>query len=304
MPEDQGVNGDAWNDEAAILLKRLSWEQIGDSNVDLTDEEGKNRGIDRLYQFDDIRRGNALTGVFVEAKRYETKNLQQTALETFIKTIDNKLNKIRNSKDFHETYPLFGDASLRTALIVIWFHDTQAYPAFRPKFSDYLSKVKLSAHSRNDGSNKIYVLHNDDFLRLASMVALIEEYEKEHGKPVNFYYPVSDKFNKPADRSKVLSIDYMFSKFVLAESVMEDGTEHKIVFYFGTLSVNSFRRLKSALQTVGYLDKIKPLTIYTYQRDSNFRKVKPIVEKEFNEVKFNIEEMDSYSDLPKFMKKK
>ena len=302
MPEDQAVNGDQWNDEAAVLLNKFEWNQIGDSNMDIVDEDGTKRGIDRLFQFNDVRKGNSLTGVFLEAKRYDTNNLQKSALELWIKLLDKKLNKVRNSEDFHDTYPLFGDASLRTGLIVIWFHDIDAYPAFKNKFYEYLENVKISAHGRGDGSNKIYVLHNEEILRLASLAHLIDSFEKENKRALNFYYPSSDRYNKPADRSKVLSLDYMFSKFILAESTTESGIEHKIVFYFGSLTVNAFRRLKSALQSFGYLDKIKPLTIYTYQRNSEFRKVKTIVENEFSEIQFKLEEMEIFSDLPKFLR--
>lgn len=302
MPEDQGVNGNFWNDEAAVLLTKLNWKQIGDSNMDIVDEDYIKRGIDRLFQFNDVRKGNALTGVFLEAKRYATTSFQKASLELWIKTLDKKLNKVRNSEGFHETYPLFGNASLRTGLIVIWFHDLEAYPAFKSNLYDYLTSVKLSGYGRNDGSNKIYILHNEDILRIASIINTIETFETVSKREVNFFYPSSDRYNKPADRSKVLSLDYMFSKFILAESLTQEGIEHKIVFYFGALSVNSFRRLKNALQSFGYIDKKKPLTIYSYQRNDSFRKVKQLVEQEFEEIIFKLEEMEIFYDLPKFLR--
>lgn len=145
-------------------------------------------------------------------------------------------------------------------------------------------------------------MHNEDILRIASIINTIETFETVSKREVNFFYPSSDRYNKPADRSKVLSLDYMFSKFILAESLTQEGIEHKIVFYFGALSVNSFRRLKNALQSFGYIDKKKPLTIYSYQRNDSFRKVKQLVEQEFEEIIFKLEEMEIFYDLPKFLR--
>lgn len=302
MPEDEGVNGDLWNDEAAVLLSKLNWKQIGDANVDVVNEDGKRQGIDRLFQFDDVRRTSSLQGVFVEAKRYATTSLAKDDLELWIKILDKKLNKTRNSEQFHETYPTFGSATLRTGLIVIWFHDLDAYPAFRAKFNNMLAGIKISGHTRNDGSNKIFVLNNDDILRIASVIQSCDNFEPINKHRIKFYYPSSDRFNNPADRSDVLSLDYIYSKFILGESLTTEGIEHKIVFYFGSLNVNAFRRLKNALQSFGYIDKQKPLTIYTYQRDQDFRKVKSIVTQEFEGIVFNMVQMDIFQDLPGFLK--
>lgn len=302
MAEDEGYNGDQWNNEAATLLRKFKWQQIGDANVDVFNEDGKRQGIDSIFSFIDVRKGSALHGVFVEAKRYATTSFSKGELETWIKTLDRKLNKNRNSKYLQETYPDLNEASLRTGVIMTWFHDTESFPAFRSKFNDSLAGIKISGHTRQDGSNKIYVLNNDDILRLVSLITACELFESKNPHKLRFYYPSSERYNKPADRSEVLSLDYMFSKFILAESMNEVGIEHKIVFYFGSLTVNAFRRLKNALQSFGYIDRQKPLTIYTYQRDQNFRKIKPTVMKDFEEIEFNLIPMEHYSDLPGFLK--
>ncbi|MGY3214509.1 hypothetical protein [Mucilaginibacter sp. HD30] len=302
MPEDEGVNGDQWNDEAAVLLTKLNWKQVGDANIDVVNEDGKRQGIDRMFQFEDVRRASNVQGVFVEAKRYATTSFKKDNLELWIKTLDRKLNKTRNSEKFHETYPSFASASLRTGVIVMWFHDLEHYPTFRKSFYDTLSNIKISGHTRGEGSNKIYVLNNDDILRIASLVHSCESFEPSNKHRIKFYYPSSDRFNNPADRSDVLSLDYIYSKFILAESRTSDGTEHKIVFYFGSLSINAFRRLKNALQSFGYIDKAKPLTIYTYERDTDFRKIKSTVIQEFEGITFKLVEMEIFNDLPAFLR--
>jgi hypothetical protein len=47
------------------------------------------------------------------------------------------------------------------------------------------------------------------------------------------------------------------------------------------------------------------LRLYIYQRDDDFRKIEPDVNKLFNElenVEFELKNMDVYSDLPSWMK--
>ena len=304
MPEDQGVNGDLWNDEAAKLLKALGWEQIGDANVDVVTEEGKKRGIDRIFTFPDYRRNNRmLQTVFVEAKCYNSNNLQLKALQDWVTTLNKKLTKTRNSNKFLESYPMLTDTVIRCGLIVVWFSNAEEFSSYKSQFTEYLKSIRVPGPSRvsQKEANFLYILSNGDILRLASLISVRKEFNRDNDTVLKFYYPPSENFKSAVDRGEVLTLDYMFSKFILAEAVIKD-IEHKIVFYFGELSYNAFKRLYSFLLANSFVDKSKPLTIYKYHIDSEFRKIRPEVDKLFKDVTFSIKDMDHLSQLPAFIK--
>jgi hypothetical protein len=303
MAEDQGVDGDRWNDQATILLRALGWESLGDSNMDISNEDDKNHGVDRLFKFVDSKTGSIHEGVIVEAKTYRTINLSSKMLENWIKTLDRKLSNIKNAAGFYDQFPMMDGNFLRTGLIVIWFHDLKEYSDFRTKFWKYASEVQLPRRN-NSQPNKIYVLDNDAVLRLASLCVSIVSInrQEEVDRNVQFFYPSVDV--NVAKRSSVLNLNYMFSKFILGDFINKNGIENRLVFYFGSLTIKSFQRLQRALSMYGYLDHDKPLTIYTYQRSANFRKIEPDIINLFTDLMVQIEEMENFVDLPIFMRKK
>lgn len=304
MPEDQGVNGDRWNNEASVLLTRLGWTKVGDSNIDVINEDGNKHGLDGMFVFADAKRNNTIKqGVLVEAKRYKTTSFKADSFYTWITTVDKKLTKLKNSNDFQNTFPHIGKTIIRNGLLVVWFSDLERYSSFKLEIEDILVKIKLSSKSNINTPNHIYLLHNEQILRLCSLIATMENINSKNKNILKFYYPSSDYFNTAAARSEILTLDYMFSKFILAESVIRK-VENKFVFYFGDLSIHSFERLKSFLLTAGFADKGKPLTIYKYFRNDEFRKIEPDVKRIFTEVgvKLKIEDMELFADLPTFLK--
>ncbi|WP_454802858.1 hypothetical protein [Mucilaginibacter phyllosphaerae] len=298
MAEDQGVNGDFWNDQATALLTKFNWEKLGDSNIDLANEEKGKSGVDGIFTYVDSLKRSITEAVIVESKRYKTDSFSSSSLQSWITILDKKLTNLKNSEDLQEKFPVLTDIPLRTGVIVIWFHNFKEYFSFKSTFESYQTGIKISR--KNQGSNKIYVLENDAILRLASLQLSIKELNDESGDKFQFYYPSVDLH--PAKRSKTLNINYMFSKFILGDFTDKDSIENKVVFYFGGLSIESFQRLKHALVTFSYLDDDKPLIIYTYHRDDEeFRKVKPEVIKLFKEH-LELREMEILGDLPKFMR--
>lgn len=298
MAEDQGVNGDLWNDQASKLLAALKWEPIGDSNMDLPNIEGGVHGVDRLYKYLESLKTNTFEGVLVEAKRYSTTSFSSGTIDTWVKTLDTKLSNLKNSPELHEKFPDMADIPLRTGLIVIWFHNVHEYVEYKTKFKNYASTIKLSR--KNVASNKIYILENDLILKLASLCISVKSLNESINNRLQFYYPSVDSY--PAKRSEILNPNYMISKFILADFIDNDNIENKVVFYFGRLDLGGFLRLKSALSNNSYIDNDKPLIIYTYQRDDEgFRKIRPEVEKLFKKT-IQLKEMELFSDLPTFMR--
>lgn len=298
MAEDQGINGDMWNEQATALLTQFNWEKLGDSNIDLPNEEKGKSGVDGLFTYVDSLKNAVTEGVIVEAKRYKTDSFSASSLQSWITILDKKLTSLKNSEELQEKFPILADIPLRTGIIVIWFHNVREYHNFKSTFQTYEANVKLGR--KNQAPNKIYVLENDSILRLASLHLSIKALDTETGCRFQFYYPSVDLHS--AKRSKILNINYMVSKFILGDFTDKKGTENKVVFYFGGLSIESFQRLKHALIYHSYIDIDKPLIIFTYHRDDEeFRKVKPEVMKLFKEH-VELREMEILGDLPTFMR--
>ena len=302
MPEDQGVNGDIWNDEAARLLTALGWNQIGDSNMDIRNSEEKPVGVDRIFTFEDVRRNNRIPqSVFVEAKRYHSDNFSKGEFHKWIVALSNKITKCRDSAGLYHKFPMLRETVMRNGLIVIWFSNIAEYEQYRPVFQKLKAEIKLPRVGKQ-ASNSIYVIDNFDVLRLASLHRSTKDFNTDNNTSLKFYYPPSDDIKGNVDRKDELTLDYMLSKIILMEGVVEN-IENRVVFYFGNLSIHDFSRLRSFLQTVSFLDKDKPLHIYTYERDQDFRKIRPSIVKEFAQVKCEFHEMEKFLDLPPFMKK-
>lgn len=300
MPEDQGVNGDIWNDEADRLFKTLGWTSVGDSNIDIENVDDKKNGIDRMYKYQDFTKGN-VQGVFLEAKRYKVSSFSKSNLQKWIGDLNTKIQKLRNSESLYDTYPGMEGVALRNGLIVIWFSDANYYTEFASNFIQILSEIKLPLSTKKE-INRIFVLENNGILKLASIVDAVEKYKRKNNAKVLFYYHSSDRYRKAGGRTETLSLEYIYSQFMFADAIDENtGLESKIVFYFGPLRTDCFKTLRDALLQYDYVVKHKPLTIYIYERSDEFRKIKPDIEALFDS-KVDLKTMTKFSDLPDFMK--
>ena len=299
MAEDQSVDGDRWNDQANKLLLKLGWESIGDSNMDLPNEDNVKHGVDRIFKYNELRASSKQEVVLVEAKRYKTTSFTNALLETWIRTLDSKLVKLKMSTDLYEKFPALNGIPLRTGLILIWFHNINDYISYKESFKNSFATIKLQR--RNVSPNKIYVLENDSIVKLASLCLAIDAINKASlVRNLQFYY--YSQGGHPAKRSPILNPNFMMSKFILADYINKKNIENKVVFYFGKLTKQAFMRLQLALSQYAYLDKDKPLHIYTYLRDDGeFRKVMPDIIKLFPE-KTIFNEMENLIDLPTFMR--
>lgn len=311
MAEDQGQNGDRWTEEASVLLSHLGWEKIADSNIDIEGSDGLQHGIDSLFRYEDGF-SSSKQGVFLEAKRYQTSSFRVAKLNDWVTCLDNKILELRRSEEFNKIYPAMAKTVPQNGLLVVWFHDTDNYRNFSSNFVTALLSVR-TPRKRNVMSNRLFVLANDDILRMASLVSEIEQWNQKHQtngfeSKLKFFYPSIVEQGLVSNELPILNLEYIFSKFILATAqVLENGVPKLvyIVFYFGELAFNSFKRLKQALLGINIPKSHSQLLLYTYQRDDEFRKIKPDVEKLFTQlenVTFEIRSMNHFSDLPNWMK--
>lgn len=298
MAEDQNYKGEEWNNQAIKILNFLNWNMIGDSGMDLEGIDDRKQGVDCLYLLDDPSK-NIPESVILEAKCYTTTSLSKTRLQSWVDVLNKKMGELRGSEELFKKFPILKDAStLKIGLIFIWFSDTDQYKSFRNKFLSMLSDIQVSPRStKNSLIQKIYILDNYLISRICSLISIIKTIDN-----FTFYYPSDFIKERPVKRTKVLTISYIFSKFILGQEKTNNGVRN-IVFYFGDLTIEAFSLLKSKLMTYSFIDSDSDLVIYHYQRDEEFRKVSPEIIKSYKEDGVNLElkNMNPCNELPDFI---
>ena len=301
--EDQHYNGDEWNKQIVTLLKLFGWVHIGDYDMDVKGSEGERMGIDGIMQFDTPLK-NRPQIVVVESKRYATTSFNKTLLQDWIIRLDKKLLSLRNSSPFFDTFPVAQECTITdTGIIAIWFHDTDKYKKFIPEFKDILSQISIPTRTRKAGFNKIWVLDNMRLMKLFALQTAIRELS--HRDSFRFVYSPRFCEDKPTERQKVLTIEYLFSDVVFAEQEIKgEGTRKELsyIFYFGDLNYNSFRMVKAAYSKTVNWDKSKEIILYVYNTDEEFRKIEPdIKENIFSEFKITIKKMQCNNNIPEYI---
>ena len=138
-------------------------------------------------------------------------------------------------------------------------------------------------------------------MKLCSLYNAINSYQAETQHEIGFYYPSILIEDAPIVRQDTLTIEYIFSKVILAEAKKGD-TKENLVFYFGDLKTTAFKLLRSLLARCSFLEQEKPLTLFVYGEDDEFRKIEPDIKRVFEDIKFKIQSMDNLYDLPASIK--
>ena len=310
MPEDQGFNGDRWNKEASKLFAKMGWEKIGDSNIDVEGTDGHQHGLDSIFRYKDVSEF-VWEGVFIEAKNYSKLSFKTSKLHDWVKSINQKMLETRRSDDLFRKFPKLSEdkVQLRNAILSIWIKDLNGDMEFRKDFVNAMQSVNLSHGRGSPGRiNRMFVLENDSILKICSLIDSIKAYTTENHieeNRVNYWYPATK--SSLAISSKTLTIQYAFSKFVLVKVRGAVGrVDNNLVLYFGSRNYDDYAILREALSLYQFIDNQVPLTIFNYQDDEEFRKIRSEVEKlfinsesEYPEVQFRT--MTKYSGLPGWM---
>lgn len=297
--EDQHYNGDIWNKEAFALLSLFGWSKIGDYDMDVTGDDEKKMGIDTVVSFETPLRTRPQLAI-LEAKRYLTSSFSKSYLQSWINNLDSKLLKLRNSVGFKQKFPIVEDCTiLDTGIIVIWFADVNNYNAFHDRFIEAMRQISLSSRQRKAGTNKIFVLDNVMFMKLFAFQDILRELIKD----TNFSFLYASRYidDEPISRSKVLTIEYMFSDIIFAES--GKGSTHKAyIFYFGQLNYQSFELVYNAYSNTSLYDTDIPIDLYVYNKDDEFRKIESdIKERIFDGFNVKIKYMVSNNNIPSYI---
>ncbi len=307
MPEDQGVNGDRWTNEASRFLVRLNWEKVADSNIDIPGVDGREHGIDAMFTYK-LLPNDESEGVFLEAKNYSKDSFKIGMLQDWVNVINQKILDIKRSEEFYKKYPAFiNGVKVRNGLLAIWINDLDNDKAFREKFTKALVSISVP-RGRLGRINRLFILTNDNILRLCSLIDTIGKLKSTDQSQDNeyyFWYPATNRTS--AIYSNVLNLEYMYSKFVFVK-VGSKGlrpSDRNVVCYFGARDVQSYSKLRDAMLLYQFVSNNNQLTIYSYQDDKDFRKIKPDVEKLFTDIgsqKVDFCEMNAFSRLPGWIK--
>lgn len=297
--EDQHYNGDIWNKEVYALLSLFGWSKIGDYDMDVQGEDSSKMGIDTIVSFETPLKTRPQLAI-LEAKRYCTTSFNKSCLQDWINRLDSKLLKLRNSSEFKQRFPSVENCTIAdTGIIAIWFSDTDNYKSFHNKFIEAMRQISMSSRQRKAGINKIYVLDNTIFMKLFALQDAIRELGNE--TKLSFLYASRFINGEPISRNRVLTIEYIYSDIIFAES--GKGDEHKaFIFYFGQLNYHSFELVYNAYSNTSLYDKDIPIFLYVYNKDNEFRKLEPdIKERIFDGFTITIKYMVSNNNIPSYI---
>lgn len=278
--EDQSYNGSVWNKQAYALLQNFGWRRIGDYDMDVTGHDHKDVGIDTIVSFETPLKTKPQLAI-LESKRYLTTSFSQSNLIDWIKRLDTKINKLKNSAEFQEKFPIVTECTtLDTGIIALWFYDVMKFQEYYPTLQNYLSQITLTSRStRKAGLSKIYFLANDRLMRLFALDEVLREITADGEKEVVFVYSPHFISWNCIQRSKVLNIESLFSDIIFAEirDVNDKSNVETLIFYFGSKDLKSFEFVKRAFASTVQWEKSHPVVLYVYGADDDFRKIKPDV---------------------------
>ena len=281
MAENQGVNGDIWNDRAVALLEILGWEYLGDKNIDIKGSDGKEHGIDAVTRYDSPNL-SVNQSCLVESKRYAMSSLSPAKVKDWIETLKNKIETVCDSEELLDDLTALKECcQLNLGIIMCWVHDATNECYFNDTFLEYMRKALFDTMAKPDDYKRIIVLTNPRIIRLCSMATELNNGDYDY----NFIYPSQLINGKPLKRSKVLSVDYMSSNIILAERTPKNGGEKEsVVFYFGSMKDDAFESLYEALTMYNIIEDNKNLIVFHYEDDEKTRIVEPEAKKKFKDV--------------------
>lgn len=262
MAEKQGKLGDNWNNCAGRLLKKIGWQHIGDSNMDLPGSDDKEYGVDSIYKYT-VAGKSTMQTVILESKRYQQSSVNASNLQKWVERLKEKLSQLRNSKELMNQFPELEDCSpTNLGIIMCWVHDGEK-KYLNETFQRYLESIIINTGAKSGAYSRIMVLDNRRIVNLCSMIDELNKFDD-----YDFVYPSGIIDNDVLIKQKVLSIEYMMSDIIIAEGRKDDKI-FSVVFYFGQITESSVSSLLELLQVYQRIENKKLLVIYYYDRIDN-----------------------------------
>lgn len=300
--EDQSYDGGVWNRQAFALLQEFGWERIGDRDMDVLGDDDSKMGVDTIVTYSSPIKTRPQIAI-LEAKHYLTTSFSKSNLEDWLSRLDTKLTKLKNSETFKERFPKVDECTvLNTGIIAIWFHNTDAYEEFNPKFKEILRQITVSGRQRKAGTSNIFVIDNERFVRMFALHEELNHIKHTEGSQFNFIYSQTFTSGNPVKRIPVLSIEAIFSDVIFGEATKQDGSKISHIFYFGENNFKSMQTVKSVFsKTVNFTTDL-PIVLHVFNADSEFRKIEDDIKNTiFDGFNLSIRRMGKNSNLPTFI---
>lgn len=263
MGEDQPKQGERWTEHAVALLKRLGWQLSGVTQKDFEciKHSKDTHGLDAFMTYYDPFQ-NRKVGIILETKNYKWENVTRANVQKWVDEVRERIECAPENSDFKKKFN-FDDSFVDTGLLMIWSKDE----FHRQQFDKYLQELKIARKHR---TLRIYVLHNDDILKLYSLSNLLEKISlavSAQGK-FEIIYP-SFKNNDPKRISGFVILEYFKDPFFFAR-IIEQKTEGNFsfpkvttaVFYFDKPSLESLNYMNMCLKR--FQAKEEEVKVYYY----------------------------------------
>lgn len=259
MAEKQGKLGDNWNDYANRLAKILGWQHVGDKNIDLKGNDGKEYGVDSILKYI-VPGKDTLQTILLESKRYAKSSINGSTLSTWIKRLKEKLDGLRNSEELLKDFPELNYCSqTNLGVVILWVHDAdESY--LNGTFQNILENTIISTGAKPGSYSRIMVVDNRRIVQLCAMCDVLSSFDD-----YMFVYPAGIIDNVAIEQSKVLTVEYMMSNIIIVDCE-KDGNSSSVVFYFGRITEANMSILMSFLSRYQRIVAKKPLLIYYYDK--------------------------------------
>jgi len=255
--------GELGEDFAKSFVSNFGWTQLGDWNAnfpcedkDHKTESGKREkaehGIDGVYGYEDPLTGDYKV-VVVEAKAISwQKSSEDTEiksasalgkqLDEFVNTLFEKLSCAIRSQKFREQYGLQNRSFKIDGLLVYYAKDqfdTSIMKDIRGKVTLPSSLIK----------SNIFLLANNELTDLNNIFSETERrsLELKTSTSTEFSYPSFDRKKSKVPWKSILSLEKIFSLFVLARYAKSPGQYEYDIFYRGSYSNEAIKRFCASL---------------------------------------------------------
>lgn len=253
MGEQSKYLGDLGEDFFAKLIEKLGWTKACDWNFDFPCEdkdhktekkagEKQTHGIDGVYAYVDPY-DRIKTHIIVDSKAISwvqkngtTKNTSPLIkqLSGYREDLDEKIQCAIRSEDFRKTTGLGTEAFKTFGLLCCYVHkgfslETQGAVIAGSKFP------------KTGSNSQIFVLSMEMIEQILTMISFLEGNVGKY----SFYYPDLDKPDKkpPNPWEPFLTIESLFSSFIVAANAGDESKGERFVFYKGDLSHDGLTRL-------------------------------------------------------------
>jgi|GEM_PF-7095131 hypothetical protein len=297
MPEDQNTIGDLWTNHSSRILMELGWNTVGTLNMDLPGLDGKEKGVDALFFYEDPST-RVVEGVLVESKSYSHSSFDTEKIPKWINIIKQKLDNLRNSGEVYSQFPRLEKVNLRNAFLMIQIRDISDNLKYQSQLLESYKKVDVRERGKSNQTN-IFIFENERTRRIFSVINSL----KFENLDYKFYYP---SFNGTRNiSSNILNIQGLLSNFIITRKITDGKAEDDFcIYFFGKPKYVDFANLYDGLLKMQIIHAEGVLKICYFFDDDEFHKIKEDIKSLFftnGEFKFTLQKLTEINSAPHWL---